>query len=117
MPATDYSYEVKELCEQWVHYFPMPHGALRDQVEDLALRAYRVLECRDTGRVDIRLDAGGRPAFIEINPLPGLHPTHSDLPMIATQEGMAYEALIGRIAQSALSRRELVACHAKKSAS
>jgi D-alanine-D-alanine ligase len=116
-PATDYSYEVKELCEQWVHYFPMSHGALRDQVEDLALRAYRVLECRDTGRVDIRLDTGGRPAFIEINPLPGLHPTHSDLPMIATQEGMAYEALIGRIVQSALSRRESVSCHAQKSAS
>jgi D-alanine-D-alanine ligase len=116
-PAPDYSYEVKELCEQWVHYFAMPHGTLRDQVEDLALKAYRVLECRDTGRVDIRLDARGQPAFIEINPLPGLHPTHSDLPMIATQEGMAYEVLIGRIVQSALSRRESVACRARKSAS
>jgi len=116
-PAGDYSYEVKELCEQCVHYFPMPHGALRDQVEDLALRAYRVLECRDTGRVDIRLDARGRPAFIEMNPLPGLHPTHSDLPMIATQEGMAYEELIRRIIQSALIRRESVACRIRKSAS
>jgi len=116
-PATDYSYEVKELCEQFVHYFPMPHGDLRDQVEDLALRAYRVLECRDTGRVDIRLDAQGRPAFIEVNPLPGLHPTHSDLPMIATQERMAYEELIGRIVRSALARRESVTCHARKSAS
>jgi len=85
-PATDYSYEVKELCEQFVHYFPMPQGTLREEVEGLALRAYQVLECRDTGRVDIRLDARGRPAFIEINPLPGIHPTHSDLPMIATQE-------------------------------
>jgi D-alanine-D-alanine ligase len=35
--------------------------------------------------VDIRLDSQDRPAFMEINPLPGLHPTHSDLPMIATQ--------------------------------
>lgn len=116
-PASDYSYEVKEQCEQCVHYFPMPHGALRDQVEELALRAYQVLECRDTGRVDIRLDARGRPAFIEINPLPGLHPTHSDLPMIATQEGMAYEELIRRIVHSALARQESVACCAKKSAS
>jgi len=116
-PAADYSYEVKELCEEFVHYFPMPHGTLREEVEDLALKAYRVLECRDTGRVDIRLDARGRPAFIEINPLPGLHPTHSDLPMIATQEGMAYEELIGRIVQSALARRESVTCRARKSAS
>jgi D-alanine-D-alanine ligase len=116
-PAGDYSYEVKEQCEQCVHYFPMPHGALRDEVEELALQAYRVLECRDTGRVDIRLDAKGRPAFIEINPLPGIHPTHSDLPMIATQEGMAYEDLIDRIVQSALTRRESVPCRVGKSAS
>jgi len=116
-PAADYSYEVKELCEQCVNYFPMPKGALRDEVEDLALRAYQVLECRDTGRVDIRLDALGRPAFIEVNPLPGLHPTHSDLPMIATQEGMAYNELIGRIVRSALTRQESATCRAGKSAS
>jgi D-alanine-D-alanine ligase len=116
-PAADYSYEVKERCEQCVHYFPMPLGSLRRQVEDLALRAYQVLECRDTGRVDIRLDAQGLPAFIEINPLPGLHPMHSDLPMIATQEGMAYEELIGRIVRSALARRESAACRVEKSAS
>jgi D-alanine-D-alanine ligase len=116
-PAGDYSYEVKEQCEQCVRYFPMPHGALRDEVEELALQAYRVLECRDAGRVDIRLDARGRPAFMEMNPLPGIHPTHSDLPMIATQEGMAYEELIGRIVQSAFTRRESMPCRAGKSAS
>jgi D-alanine-D-alanine ligase len=41
---------------------------------------------------------------MEINPLPGLHPTHSDLPMIATRAGMSYEQLIGRIIQNALKR-------------
>lgn len=116
-PAQDYSYEVKDQCEQCVDYFPMPQGPLRDQVEDLALRAYRILECRDTGRIDIRLDAHSRPAFIEINPLPGLHPTHSDLPMIATQEGMAYEELISRIVRSALARQEAATCRVEKQAS
>ncbi len=116
-PAQDYSFEVKETCEQCVDYFPMPHGSLRQEVEALALGAYRVLECRDTGRVDIRLDAQGRPAFIEINPLPGMHPTHSDLPMIATQEGLAYEELISQIVQSAFARQESVACRAGKRAS
>jgi D-alanine-D-alanine ligase len=116
-PAADYSYVVKELCEEWVDYFPMPKGALRQEVEALALRSYQVLECRDTARVDIRLDARGRPAFIEINPLPGLHPTHSDLPMIATQEGMAYLELIRRIVSSALARQESVPCCVEKSAS
>jgi len=116
-PAQDYSYEVKETCEQCVDYFPMPKGDLRNQVEALALGAFRVLECRDTGRIDIRLDAKGRPAFIEINPLPGLHPTHSDLPMIATQEGIGYEELIRTIVQSALVRQESVLCRSGKRAS
>lgn len=103
-PAKDYSYEVKELCEQFVKYFPMPKGTLRDEVEGLALSAHRVLGARDASRVDIRLDSSGRPAFLEINPLPGLHPYHSDLPMIATQEGLPYPVLIGSIIESALRR-------------
>jgi D-alanine-D-alanine ligase len=63
-----------------------------------------VLECRDGGRVDIRCDAAGRPCFIEINPLAGLHPTHSDLPMIAAQEKMTYAELIKAILDSAFAR-------------
>jgi D-alanine-D-alanine ligase len=82
----------------------MERGPLRDEVEALALAAYRALQCRDMGRVDIRLDRAGRPAFIEINPLPGLHPSHSDLPMIATAEGLPYPALIGAIVDSAVAR-------------
>jgi D-alanine-D-alanine ligase len=78
---------------------------LRAEVEDLALKSYRALECRDAGRVDIRLDKSGNPSFMEVNPLPGLHPTHSDLPMIATNEGMSYEHLIAAIIQSALKRK------------
>jgi D-alanine-D-alanine ligase len=103
-PAQDYSYEVKELCEQFVQYFPMPKGKLRDEVEDLALKTYKVLGCRDAARVDIRLDSAGRPSFLEINPLPGMHPTHSDLPMIATAEGLSFKQLIGEIINSALER-------------
>ena len=106
-PHVDYSFEVKEKCEQFVDYLPVEPGPVRDDVEALALAAYWVLDCRDTGRVDIRLDSAGRPSFIEINPLPGLHPTHSDLPMIATQQGMAYPELLHRIVASAAARQGL----------
>ncbi len=109
-PSLDYSFDVKEQCETYVKYFAMPHGPLRQEVEALALAAYRALQCRDTGRVDVRLDSHDRPAFIEINPLPGLHPTHSDLPMIATAEQMPYTELIQRILASALTRRESNTC-------
>ncbi len=99
-----YSLETKELCESLVRYSALREPAMKKATEDLALRAYNALECRDFGRVDIRLDAAGQPHFLEVNPLPGLHPHHSDLPMIATQEGIPYTALIGSILESAMRR-------------
>jgi len=99
-----YSLDAKEQCEKLVRYSPLRDRRLRFAVEKLALAAYVALECRDAGRVDIRLDARGKPSFLELNPLPGLHPTHSDLPMIATQAGMSYQSMIGAIIKSALRR-------------
>jgi D-alanine-D-alanine ligase len=102
--ANIYSYNAKEQCEKLVNYVPYRKGSLYRQIEQLALKSYRALRCSDAARVDIRCDNKGIPCFLEINPLPGLHPTHSDLSMIATQEGMSYTELIGEIIQSALSR-------------
>jgi len=106
-PHMDYSFEMKERCEEYVDYLPVRPGALLEQIERLALDAYRCLDVRDAGRVDIRLDDRGRPSFLEINPLPGLHPTHSDLPMIATAKGLAFHDLIRAIVTSALERLEV----------
>jgi len=99
-----YSYETKERCEEFVRYSPLRAGSLYDEAAALALSCYRALECRDAARVDIRCDRKGKPSFIEANPLPGLQPGHSDLPMIAEQQGMNYAALIGSIIQSATTR-------------
>ncbi|MCX7846833.1 MAG: ATP-grasp domain-containing protein [bacterium] len=99
-----YSYENKEQCDTRCRYSTPPRDGLREAVEELALHAFRVLECRDVARVDIRLDGRGRPAFMEINPLPGMHPTHSDLPMIAARAGISFEELVGMIIASASER-------------
>ena len=99
-----YSYVAKEQCEKLVNYLPYRKGSLHRQLEQLALKSYKTLQCRDAARVDFRCDRKGVPCFLEINPLPGLHPTHSDLPMIATQEGMKYGELIGQIINNALKR-------------
>jgi D-alanine-D-alanine ligase len=101
-----YSYVAKEQCEKLVSYLSYRKGSLRRQLEQLALKSYKVLQCRDAARVDIRCDEKEMPCFLEINPLPGLHPTHSDLPMIATQEGMSYEELIDAIIRNAIKRLE-----------
>lgn len=70
----------------------------------VAEQAARALGCRDFARVDVRLDAHGVPWVIEVNPLPGITPSYSDLVMIAEASGMSYRDLIGRIVESALSR-------------
>ena len=52
----------------------------------------------------MRCDEQGAPHFLEVNPLAGLHPEHSDLPILATLVGVSYHELLGRIMDSALGR-------------
>lgn len=101
-----YSYDNKERCEVLVEYRPVSsrEDVVVAAAERIALHAWRALGCRDGGRIDLRCDAEGRPLFLEVNPLAGLHPQHSDLPMIATSVGMPYVELIGRIVESAKKR-------------
>jgi D-alanine-D-alanine ligase len=98
-----YTYVNKERCEELCQ-FPLADAAWAGKAEPLALAAWRALGCRDGGRVDLRADAAGRLSVMELNPLPGLHPSHSDLPMICTAVGMAYVDLIRRIVASARER-------------
>ena len=101
-----YSYINKENCEELVRYIIKkgPKEPVVKRSEDVALRAWRVLGCRDGGRIDIRCDEYENPYFLEVNPLAGLHPDHSDLPIIAKGVGMGYQALIERILESAFKR-------------
>jgi len=75
----------------------------------VALAAWHALGCRDGGRVDLRSDSSGLPHFIEVNPLAGLHPEHSDLCIIAGKYGIGYQQLLTEIVQAALVRNGLVA--------
>lgn len=99
-----YTYVNKERCEDLVDYLPVDAAAAH-RCAEIALPAWRVVGCRDGGRVDLRADERGGLQVMEINPLPGLHPHHSDLPMTATAVGMTYEELIGAIVESAAERR------------
>ncbi len=99
-----YSYRNKEDCEELVEYKLLAKGTLKRRVEALALRAWRALGCRDAGRIDLRQDEHGQVHFIEVNPLAGIHPDHSDLPIMAKLSGVHYESLIGKIMESAVDR-------------
>ena len=103
-----YSYTNKERCEELVEYRRRrPHDDPPvKEAEAIALRAWQVLECRDAGRIDLRCDQSGGPQFMEVNPLAGLHPFHSDLPIICNHIGMPFEDLIREIVDSAAKRIE-----------
>ena len=82
--------------------------ALRLEIERVTLDAYRVLGCRDWSRLDVRLDAAGRPNVVEVNPLPGILPDPADnscLPKAARAAGLAYDALIQRCLVHAAERQ------------
>jgi D-alanine-D-alanine ligase len=99
-----YSYRNKTQWEGLVDYRLLEAGALCAEVESVALAAWRCLGCRDAGRVDVRLDGTGRAQMIEVNPLAGLMPGYSDLPIMAERTGMSYEALIAEIVRHASAR-------------
>jgi D-alanine-D-alanine ligase len=104
--AEVYSYVNKEQCDEFVRYTLARPGEdpLFERVNEMALATWRLLGCRDGGRVDIRCDAQNRPHFLEVNPLPGLHPQHSDLPILCGFRGIPYVDLIERIVGSARRR-------------
>jgi D-alanine-D-alanine ligase len=83
---------------------PLRNDALALEAAETALAAWRAIGCRDAGRIDIRCDADGRPAFIEVNPLAGLRPGWSELTILSEQAGLAYPDLIGSIVAEAARR-------------
>jgi D-alanine-D-alanine ligase len=101
--ANVYSLHNKELCEDLVIYAHADDAEAR-LAGTRALEAYRALECRDAARIDFRSDAEGEPYFLEANPLAGLNPWHSDLPILAAQNGVDFVALIGLILDAGLGR-------------
>lgn len=98
-----YSYVNKQRFEELVEY-RLVKDSMAEKAAEVALASYIGLGCRDAGRVDLRADSLGQPQFMEINPLAGLHPEHSDLPILNGLAGFTYLDLIERIMSSALAR-------------
>ncbi len=104
-----YSLEVKKNWREEVDYIVNPEipENVKKEIEDMALKIYNILGCRDIARIDFRLDSYFFPYFLEVNPLPGLNPEYSDLPMISRGYGIPYEKLIEEILNSTLERNGL----------
>jgi D-alanine--D-alanine ligase len=72
-------------------------------VEKMSCAVFDIMSCPDFGRVDIRLHTNGQPYFIELNPLPSLHPNASFI-TAAKSRGLESRDVLRLIIRSAARR-------------
>ncbi len=72
-------------------------------VTKMVREVFDIMSCPDIGRVDIRLHTNGKPYFIELNPLPSLHPNAS-LMTAAKSRGLEFRDTLRLIIRSAARR-------------
>jgi D-alanine-D-alanine ligase len=106
-----YSVEVKRDWEKLVEYeCPAKiNSVTASTIRKYSLKSYEVLGCRDFTRIDFRINAEGKPFFLEINPLPGLG-WYSDLIIMAKKMGWSHEGLITSVFDAALERYPQLVC-------
>jgi D-alanine-D-alanine ligase len=111
-----YSYEAKwiwDTVERPLEIFACPakvSSQLKKRIQAVCRAAFRALRCRDWCRIDIRLDDGGEPNVLELNPLPGILPNpdaNSCFPKAARTAGLSYSDLINRVLEIACLRAGL----------
>ena len=86
---------------------PVPDLApeLVAKIQDIAMRAYRALNCRDYARVDMRVDdATGEPYILEVNPNPDLAESCA-FTASAYASGRTYAGMIVELVELALARK------------
>jgi D-alanine-D-alanine ligase len=97
-PEGNYDYQNKYFTDDTKYLVPcgLPAGE-EAAIQDLVVKAYRVLGCRGWGRIDVMIDANTRkPSLLEINTSPGMT-GHSLVPMSARAAGISYEDLCVRL--------------------
>ncbi len=112
-----YSYEAKWILdtkENPLNIFTCPAAVdkvTEEKIKSVALRAFKVLNCKDWSRVDIRMDGNNEPNIIEINPLPGILPNpeeNSCYPKAARTAGLNYTEMINKVLLAAVRRYKLL---------
>jgi len=96
-----YDYQAKYLSDETQYFCPSGLSSEQEeQLAELALQAYRALDCSGWGRVDVMQDADGSFNLLEVNTSPGMT-SHSLVPMAAKQFGLSFSQLVVRILELA----------------
>jgi D-alanine-D-alanine ligase len=100
-----YSLEVKRDWRRRVVYHVPPRlsGEAVAEIGDAAIKAFRLLGCRDFARMDLRLDCSGRLYFLECNALPGLNSANSDM-VLLSRNTLTHRQLVQEIFLEAVRR-------------
>lgn len=97
-----YDYHAKYQSDETQYFCPAGLSPnLEEEVRSLAMQAFEAVNCSGWGRVDIMLDASGRPFLLEVNPVPGMT-DHSLVPMAAREEGISFSQLVVKILEASL---------------
>ncbi len=112
-----YAYEAKwiyDTRENPLDVFDCPaklDAALENKIKETCKKTFKVLNCKDWSRIDLRCDKNGVPNVIEINPLPGILPNPADnscFPKAARSAGLSYDEMINKVLEIALERHGLI---------
>lgn len=97
-----YGFETKYLDDVVTATVPAPFGPeLTQQLQDLAVTAFRALNCEGLARVDFFVTAAG-PVLNEINTMPGFTPI-SMYPQVFAASGLSYADLLDTLVQRGLT--------------
>ncbi|MBU1260635.1 MAG: ATP-grasp domain-containing protein, partial [Planctomycetes bacterium] len=100
-----YDYDAKYNDDNTQYLFDtISDVEILNRINDIALKSFKALGCRDFGRIDLIISPDGTPYVIEINTIPGFT-AHSLLPKAAAKAGMDMTQLCLRIIQTALKRK------------
>jgi len=88
-----------------VRYPAEVEPALAEQLRSLALRAFRLLGCRDYARIDFRVSPDGAPYILEVNPNPDFNQDAGFTAGLQTA-GMAHATFAVQLVRNALARGE-----------
>lgn len=76
------------------------------KIKDDALKVYKIFDCSSYIRIDVKMNVHDEPVFIELNTLPGLFKDTSDVPYIASIDGMSYEDLLDFLVKDAIKNHD-----------
>lgn len=107
VPSADfYSYEAKYIDDRSELIIPAPIPfEISQQVRDIAIKAYKVIDCAGMARVDFLLDKDtGKVYLNEVNTIPGFTKI-SMYPKLWEASGLPFEELVARLIELAIERR------------